>query len=240
MYKYSIVIPMYNESYCIKKNVENILLPYLTMLKINYELILVNDGSKDSTYEIAKSIEGVKVISYEENGGKGKAVKVGIEAASGDYIIFMDADMSSDIKMLESFIEKIGDNDIAIGSRHMKTSIEINRPKFFRRLMSLCCAMYTKILFGFKYKDTQCGFKMYKKDVAKMLVKLQLINNYAFDVEHLYIAKLKKLKCIELPAIFTYNNIKSTVSPIKASWKFFNDCMKIKRNKKVYLGIKTK
>lgn len=120
--KLSIVIPCYNESKDIVKNVETVK-NYLNSKAIEYELLLVNDGSKDNTKEVIESIPGVKALSYDKNRGKGGAVKYGIENATGDYVLFMDADLSTDISAIEKVMELAPSYDFIIGSRHAKGSV---------------------------------------------------------------------------------------------------------------------
>ena len=98
--KLSIIVPCYNESKDIAKNSE-IIKNYLESIKQDYELILVNDGSKDNTKEVIEAIPGVKALSYDQNRGKGGAVKYGIESATGDYVLYMDADLSTDLESVE-------------------------------------------------------------------------------------------------------------------------------------------
>ena len=102
--KLSIIIPCYNESKDIAKNVE-IVKDYLIKNQIDYELLLVNDGSKDNTKEVIESINGVTALSYDDNRGKGGAVKYGIENAKGDYVLFMDADLSTDLEAINRMLE---------------------------------------------------------------------------------------------------------------------------------------
>ena len=120
--KLSIIIPCYNESKDIAQNV-SIVKDYLNNKGFDYELILVNDGSKDSTKEVIESIPDVVALSYEKNRGKGGAVKYGIENAHGDYVLFMDADLSTDITAIDKIYELAPSYDFIIGSRHAKGSV---------------------------------------------------------------------------------------------------------------------
>ena len=215
--KLSIVIPCYNEAKDIASNIE-IVKAYLKDKKIDHELILVDDGSKDNTKEVIESIEGVRALSYEKNRGKGGAVKYGIESATGDYVLFMDADLSTDISAIEKVVELAPNYDLIIGSR-----VFIGR----------CCRLLVKMLFHTKFKDTQCGFKAMRTDVAKQIVAKQQVNNFAFDVEYIYIAKLNNLSMYELGITWS-DDRGSTVSPIKSSLKFFKDIFAIRKHKKDY------
>ena len=230
--KLSIVIPCYNEAQDIVSNVEKVK-SYLLDKKIDHELLLVNDGSKDNTKEVIESIEGVKALSYEKNRGKGGAVKYGIENASGDYVLFMDADLSTDLSAIEKVVELAPNYDLIIGSRHAKDSVIKKKQPWTRVFIGWCCRVLVKMLFHTKLKDTQCGFKAMKTDVAKKIVAKQLVTNFAFDVEYIYIARLNNLSMYELGVIWS-DDRGSTVNPIKSSLKFFRDIFFIRRHKKTY------
>ena len=231
--KLSIIVPCYNESKDIAKNSE-IIKNYLESIKQDYELILVNDGSKDNTKEVIEAIPGVKTLSYDANRGKGGAVKYGIESATGDYVLFMDADLSTDLEAVERLVKILPDYDMVIGSRHAKDSVIKKKQPALRVFIGWCCRKLVNMKFHFKYKDTQCGFKAMKTDIAKKIVAKQVVNNFAFDVEYLYIANLNNLSIYEMGVIWA-DDRGSTVSPLKSSIKFFKDLSFIKKHKKTYL-----
>ena len=231
--KLSIIIPCYNESQDIKKNTQ-IVKDYLNDHKIDYELILVNDGSKDHTKEVIESIPDVLALSYDVNRGKGGAVKYGIEQATGDYVLFMDADLSTDLEAIERMLELAPSYDMVIGSRHAKDSVIKKKQPALRVFIGWCCRKLVNMKFHFKFKDTQCGFKAMRTDVAKKIVAKQVVTNFAFDVEYLYIAKLNNLSIYEMGVIWS-DDRGSTVSPLKSSIKFFKDLSFIKKHKKTYL-----
>ena len=231
--KLSIVVPCYNESKDIAKNSE-IIKNYLESIKQDYELILVNDGSKDNTKEVIEAIPGVKALSYEPNRGKGGAVKYGVENATGDYVLFMDADLSTNLEAIERFIKLAPDYDMVIGSRHAKDSVIKKKQPALRVFIGWCCRRLVNMKFHFNFKDTQCGFKGMRTDIAKKIVSKQVVNNFAFDVEYLYIAKLNNLSIYEMGVIWA-DDRGSTVSPLKSSIKFFKDLSFIKKHKKTYL-----
>ena len=230
--KLSIVIPCYNEAKDIAKNAE-IVKAYLNDKAIDYELLLVNDGSKDNTKEVIEAIPGVKALSYDQNRGKGGAVKYGIENATGDYLLFMDADLSTDISAIEQVLELAPSYDFIIGSRHAKGSIIKKKQPWLRVFIGWCCRLLVRMKFHTKLKDTQCGFKAMRIDIAKKMAEKQLVTNFAFDVEYIYIAILNKLNMCELGITWS-DDRGSTVSPLKSSIKFFKDLGFIKKHKKQY------
>ena len=231
--KFSIIIPCYNESQDIVKNVDKIK-DYLASKNLDYELLLVNDGSKDNTKEVIESIPNVKALSYEPNRGKGAAIKYGIGNATGDYILFMDADLSTDLSAVDKVVEHAPHYDMIIGSRHAKDSVIKKKQPALRVFIGWCCRKLVNMKFHFKYKDTQCGFKAMRTDIAKKIVSKQVVNNFAFDVEYLYISKLNNLSINEMGVIWA-DDRGSTVSPLKSSIKFFKDLSFIKKHKKTYL-----
>jgi len=231
--KLSIVIPCYNEAKDIKEKAE-IVKNKLSSLNIDTELILVNDGSKDNTQEVINSIPGVIHSGYEINRGKGGAVKQGILDSTGDYILFMDADLSTDLKAIDDIIPLLGKDDFIIGSRHHKESIILVKQPAKRRFIGWCCRKLVNAKFHFHYSDTQCGFKCIEAKFAKKMVEKQIINGFAFDVEYLYIAKLNNVNVLQIPVIWR-DDRGSTVSPLKSSIKFFKDMKIIKKNKKNYI-----
>lgn len=231
--KLSIIIPCYNEEKDIKQNVEEKILPFLKNLPIEYELLLVNDGSKDKTQEVIETIEGAKALGYPINRGKGGAVKFGIEHSTGDYILFMDADLSTDLIAFNELIPLLGQYDLIIGSRHLKESKMPVKQPLIRRFVGKSCRIIVNSQYGFKFKDTQCGFKAIKTEIAKFIAEKQIVKRFAFDVEYLYIAKLNNWSIKEIPVIWR-NDRSTTVSIFKSSEQFIKDMRRIKKNKKNY------
>ncbi|MBU5688207.1 MAG: glycosyltransferase family 2 protein [Candidatus Aenigmarchaeota archaeon] len=195
----SLIIPAYNEEKRIGEVLE-ILLKNLS----DYEIIVVNDGSKDKTEKIALS-KGVKVISYKKNKGKGHAVKIGFLHANGDFIGFVDADKSIDPKYIKKVFDSLSQADIAIATRRNKKSKIVIQQPLIRRLASLIFNIFVvRIMFNLNISDSQCGCKAMKKEVAKYLAKKTISNGFEFDVEMLWKAKLKGYKIIEVPVIWKH------------------------------------
>ncbi len=200
----SLIIPAYNESARIGLTLERVL-GYLRAQSYSWELIVVDDGSRDDTVEIVgRQIEGVreaKLIAYQPNRGKGFAVRAGIMAATGQWIVFLDADLSTPPEEIENAMRYLRDGyDMVIGSRALPESQIERRPPLFRRLATAIFDLMKHLLVGlWQYSDTQCGFKAYRQSAVRPLYERAVIDRFMFDVEILYLAERKRLKVREMP-----------------------------------------
>ena len=227
----SIVIPAYNEENRLPDTLKKIQ-EYLYKRKLRHEIIIVNDGSSDNTAAAAQKFRDlrVKVINNKGNMGKGYSIHRGVLASKNDIILFTDADLSTPIKFLDNFlaIHKKG-YDVAIASRALNRRLIKKRQPFLRDTMGRIFNILVTVVTGLKIKDTQCGFKSFKKKAAKQIFRRQTIFDFGFDVEILYIAALKKLKTHE-SAVEWYDSPGTKVNPVKDSLKMFAGLFKIKIN----------
>lgn len=184
----SLIIPAYNEEKRIVPFLESIALYVAQHSDEVGEVIVVDDGSTDATKQVAieasSTIPGFRLISQPHNMGKGAAVKAGVMAATGEYIVFMDADGATDISELPKMIAALTGYDIAIGSRWLAGSV-MERHSALRAFSGYLNRAYMR-MFGFGDIDTMCGFKGYKKDVAQDLYKDLQENRWLFDTEIAY------------------------------------------------------
>lgn len=200
----SIIVPAYNEATRIPKFLGN-LLEFARKNLESYEIIVVNDGSKDRTKEIVLNIiqgdKRAKLISYNDNMGKGHAVLQGVLKAKGKFILFIDADGSikpQEILNLHGIYQKYN-YDIVIGSR-ISTLSNITDPQpLSRRLLSKIFNLYSNVLFQIKINDLLCGFKGFSRDVALQIFKNLKAYRWEFDVELLYKARKNGIKVYQLP-----------------------------------------
>lgn len=238
--KVSIIIPCFCEEKDILSNVEKVKEYLSTNSDYLFNIVVVDDGSKDRTGEIIKNIKDICPVSYQPNQGKGNAVREGfkysIENLNSDYLIFMDADLSTDLSAIPECLALLEDGtDLVVSSRYDKGSVIKIKQPFKRRFISKCSRIIIRSMFHFKLKDTQCGFKGMNKETAQLFIEKQKMGRFSFDVEYIYIAKLRNKTYKSLPIIWS-DDRGSTVSPMRSSVRFFKDLFKIKRNKKHYLN----
>jgi len=234
IFEYSIVIPAYNESNRIK-NTLLLIDNYIKEANLNAEIIAVDDGSKDNTVQIIKTlaskIPNLKLETYSKNHGKGFAVKTGVFASKGKYILFADADNSTPIQELESLKEAMDKNSaqIAIGSRYLNESkVQIKQPGY-RILIGRLGNLLIRLFLIDDIKDTQCGFKLFEHRVAKEIFSFQKVKRFGFDMEALVVAKSLGYKIVEVPVNW-FNSVESRLRPVRDSLTTLKDLIYIKIN----------
>ena len=240
---FSIIIPCYNEEQRIISTL-NTIVSFMNSYNPSFEIIIVDDGSKDSSVQLIKNyISSRENIYLVENPhkGKGYAVRTGVLMSVGKYILMSDADLATPIDEIKRLLIWIEDNnyDIAIASREGLGASRSDEP-FLRHLMGRVFNLLIKIIVGLFYKDTQCGFKLFKGEQAReMFNRLILFGDSskivkhpkvtAFDVEVLVIAKNDGLKVKEIPVAWTYVPTKR-VSAIRDSLLMLLEISKIRIN----------
>jgi dolichyl-phosphate beta-glucosyltransferase len=234
----SIVVPAYEEEDRLGDSIRKILV-YVSENGIDAELIVVDDGSRDRTADVAKEVcaefpdAATRVIRYETNRGKGFAVKTGLLAASADIALFSDADLSTPIEEMHKLIDPIaaGEYDVTFGSRALDRSL-IGTHQPWRReqggkVMNLVIRMMSRLPFS----DTQCGFKAFEMNKFRPLLDLMTIDRFGFDVEFLYVAKYHGLRLREIPV--KWNNVEgSKVSVFRDTRRMFSELSQIRGNAK--------
>ena len=205
----SIVIPAYNEDARLPKSLEHIF-AYLQTQPYRAEIIVVNDGSSDRTSEIVNAsvqkYPGLRLLSNSGNRGKGFSVRRGMLEARGKIALFTDADLSTPIEEAGKLLEPLQDGgyDVAIGSRAVDRSlIEVHQPVireqagiFFNRLVQW--------IMGIELSDTQCGFKAFRMDRARIIFEQQRVEHFGFDPEILFLAKRHGLRVAEVPVRWSH------------------------------------
>jgi dolichyl-phosphate beta-glucosyltransferase len=238
--KLSVVFPVRNQTDKLVGNLHEKVLPYFDKLGITYEILIVYDGS-DETNRLAmeKAMADfpmqVHLLPYEYHLGKGHNVKKGILAATGDYVLFMDADIATELSSMELILPEINQYDAFIASRYLPKSVIVDKQPFSRRMISALSRKMISAHFHFHgLKDTQCGYKLFRTAVAKEVAKRQIIDDFAFDCEYLYFYKLNGFSWKEIPVIWKNDRDSSMLHPLKSSFKFYKDMLRIKLNKKNY------
>jgi cellulose synthase/poly-beta-1,6-N-acetylglucosamine synthase-like glycosyltransferase len=229
----SVIIPAYNESARIGATLSD-LKRYFIKKDISYEIIVVNDGSKDDTADVvrafAKNFPGLTLIDNKMNRGKGYAVKCGMLAASGAYRLFMDADNSVTIDAIEPFIEEMyrGGHDIIIGSIAFRYMPSIEHNGWHRRFFGSISKSLVRIVATPGIHDTQRGFKLFTSKAADIVFSRQQMERFGFDIELIAIAQLHGLSIKELPVY--WNNPAGSTVHLKAYLDSFIELGRIYRN----------
>jgi len=227
----SVVIPAYNEEQRLPRTIEQIE-RYLDAKKAPYELILVDDGSADGTRQVmdaaAARHDGVRVEALPRNRGKGRALAVGVASATGDEILLTDADLSTPIEELDKLQAALSNGaGVAIGSRALRDSrVEVSQP-FYRVLMGKAFNLIVQVVLLPGIWDTQCGFKLFRADVAHEVFAGLSTDGFGYDPEVLYRARKHGVKIAEVPVVWR-NSAPTKVSPISSSLDMLRHVIRVR------------
>lgn len=235
----SIVIPAYNEADNLKNGVLDQVYQYLKQQKYSYEVLIVDDGSKDETVKIArdwiKDKKGFEVIKN-PHGGKALTVMAGLLKSRGEIVVFTDLDQATPLNQIEHFFPKFKEGfDVAIGSRQGRKGAPL-----IRKLSAWGFAFLRNLILGLPFKDTQCGFKAFTHQTIqeifpKMLERWQAKKsqtaavNAGFDVETLFLAKREGLKIAEVPVEWHHVGTER-VQLVKDALEAIKDIIRIRIN----------
>jgi glycosyltransferase involved in cell wall biosynthesis len=202
----SIIIPAYNEEARIVDTLRQVT-AYLSSQPYSWEVLVVDDGSTDGTAALVEGFKGGEpriTLVRVPHGGKGWAVKNGMLRARGLHRFICDADLSMPIHQLSRFLQPpLLETPIVIGSREARGARRIGEPPL-RHLMGRLFNLVVRLLALPGLRDTQCGFKCFRGEVAQELFALQRLNSLSFDVEILFLARKRGLKIIEVPIDWYY------------------------------------
>lgn len=229
--KFSLCIPMYNESSIIKETAQT-LHEYMSANFDDYEIIFSDDGSKDGCGDMVRemNLPCVRVVGYEQNMGKGYAVRTAMLASEGDYVMFTDADLAygTDVigEVYNTFLAN-PDADVVIGSRNLhKDGYEGYTA--IRKLASKAYIRVLCIVGGFKLSDSQCGCKAFTGKAVRKIFPRCEINRFAFDFECILWAVKFGMRVVEMP-VKIINHRESTVHVFSDSFKMLKDLLKMKK-----------
>lgn len=232
-YNPSVIIPAFNEEARIPATIRRVG-EYLEDSFREYEIIVVDDGSTDRTVDtvrsLARDIGRITLLQNGVNRGKGFSVKQGVQAASGNIILMSDADLSTPIEEIEKLLVWIERGfDVVIGSRGLKESDIVLRQPWYREKMGRIFNVLVSTLVMQGFKDTQCGFKLFRADVAKELFRRSVVEGFGFDVEVLYVAGKLGFRIKEIPVRWI-NSPDSRVKVLSAPLRMFVDLLAIRLN----------
>ena len=234
----SAVIPAYNEEKRLPPSLARMATYLADELKWPAEILIVNDGSKDATVEVARSQaaelerEGlsIRVIENPGNRGKGYSVRNGMLEAQGDWVLFSDADLSAPIEELIKLLDAVQEAkaDGAIGSRALDRSlIGVHQP-IFREYSGRAFNLIVRIVSGLPFSDTQCGFKLFRRDTVQQIFSRQLLERFGFDVEILFLARKLGYEIVEVPV--RWNDVEGTTVSTLSGLNAFLDGARIRWN----------
>ena len=229
----SIVVPAYNESTRIENALERIL-SCVQERGWNAEVLVVDDGSTDSTAAIVqrwmKKHSNLHLIQNPGNRGKGYSVRNGLLQAAGEIVMFTDADLSAPMEEAERLFAAIRNGaDVAIGSRWLDRARQTIHQPLYRQFFGRCFNWITRTVMGLPFKDTQCGFKAFRRTAAQVIFRLQTIERWGFDPEILFIARKLGYEIREVPVTWGHDE-RSRISYLQDGLKMLEEMARIRTN----------
>ena len=228
----SVVVPAYNEEKRIRPSLMEAC-SFLDNTPLDYEMIVVDDGSSDRTSEVVRDLSSdtpnLKLVRYGKNRGKGYALRTGVLATKGDPVLVMDADLSTPMEELWKLMPYLteGRARVAIGSRALALSDIIRKQPWWRQGMGKIFNHLVRVLAIDGINDTQCGFKLFTGDVARELFGRATVDRFAYDVEILALAARMGYRIAEVP-IRWINSARAEVNPVKDSLRMLIDILRIR------------
>ncbi len=230
----SIVIPAYNEERRLPATLDVIFTWLNTSPYRDAEVLVVDDGSTDSTAAVVESRAATEprllLLQNPGNRGKGFAIRHGMLQAKGDWILFSDADLSAPIDELPKLRAAAQQQGaaIAIGSRALDRSLIGVHQSQWREMSGIFFNRIMRLITGLPFADTQCGFKLFRRDAARRVFPLQRLDGFSFDVEDLFVAHTLGIPTIEVPV--RWNNVEGTKVGLMQGVASFLDLLRIRWN----------
>ncbi len=197
-----------------------------------WEVIVVDDGSADGTGEAArlaaeKENLPIALLRHPKNRGKGAAIRTGVLASTGDPLLVSDTDLSTPLSEWVKLAERLPTHPVTIGSRALDEELVRKRQPFYRQFMGKTFNTFVRLIAVSGIRDTQCGFKLFRGDVARDLFRRARIDRFAYDVEILYLARKEGLSIAEVPVLW-FNSPESKVSVVRDSFRMLRDLVRIR------------
>lgn len=230
---YSIVIPAYNEGARLGATLEKVL-SYTHAKGWDAEVIVVNDGSRDNTSDIVREYAAanpaLRLVENPGNRGKGFSVRMGMLSARGRIVLFSDADLSSPIEEAPKLLQALeAGADIAIGSRWLRAETQTQRQPLYRQFFGRIFNLLLRLTLGLQFKDTQCGFKAFKRPAIQAIFPLQKIERWGFDPEILFLARKFGFKVQEVPVAWGHSG-GTRINPLIDGSRMFMEMLHIRWN----------
>jgi dolichyl-phosphate beta-glucosyltransferase len=231
--KASLVLPAYNE----RHRIEACLRAVADWRRSrpgawDWEVLLVDDGSADETRGTAQRVAAeagldLQILAHETNRGKGAAIRTGVLASSGDPVLVSDIDLSTPLTEWVKLAERLPTHPIAIGSRALQRDLVRRNQPLHRRLFGRAGNVLVQIFAVPGIHDTQCGFKLFRGDVARRLFRQARIDRFAYDMEILFLARREGIAIAEVPVLW-FNSPDSRVSVVRDSFVTLRDLLRIR------------
>jgi dolichyl-phosphate beta-glucosyltransferase len=229
----SLVLPAYNE----RNRIEGCLRSVADWLRArpggwDWEVILVDDGSSDGTGEKARRLAfeiglPLEILRHEKNRGKGAAIRTGVLASSGNPVLVSDVDLSTPLTEWVKLAERLPSSPVSIGSRGLGENLVRLKQPFHRRLLGKAGNLLVRVLAVPGIHDTQCGFKLFRGDVARNLFGQARIDGFAYDMEILFLARRLGFSIAEVPVLW-FNSLESKVSIVRDSLRTLWDLLRLR------------
>lgn len=224
----SVVIPAYNEAERLGSTLERAV-DYLSRRGLSYEVLVVDDGSRDRTIQVAEAFadRGVRVIRHERNRGKGAAIKTGLLASQGSEVLLSDADASTPIEELAKLERRLAEAPVVLGSRAVAGADIRQHQPFYREVMGKTFNLIIRIAGVRGLHDTQCGFKLLEGKAAREIGAALTIDGFAYDVELVFLARRLGYKVVEVGVVWV-DSPDSRVDPIRSSLSMLRDVVRMR------------
>ena len=228
---FSVVIPAYNEAARLGASLERIL-GFLSREDWSAEVLVVDDGSRDSTPAIAGRWAAqdprVRLLHNPGNRGKGYSVRHGMLEARGQLLIFSDADLSSPIEEAKKLVAAIrAGADVAIGSRWKRPELMTQRQPLLRQVAGRLYNLTLRVVLGLRFNDTQCGMKAFTRPAALQIFSRQRIERWGFDPELLYLARRLRMRTVEVPVEWAHDD-RSKINPLVDGMKMLTEALRVR------------